>query len=54
MDSRLHSAKQNQQFGKITSLDAIVGAVRTASLLTVKKEEEKKCWQYTKPRKAPL
>lgn len=39
MENQLHSAKQNQWFGKITALDAVAGTTRTPSLLTVKKGE---------------
>ena len=40
MDSQLHSAKPNQQFGKITALDALAGTTRTPSLLMAKKEKK--------------
>ena len=40
VDSQLHSAKQNQRFGKITALDALAGTTRTSSLLMARKEKK--------------
>ena len=40
VDSQLHSAKQNQQFGKITALDALAGTTRTPSLLMARIEKK--------------